>query len=136
MRFIASNAIIFNFFCNFDIFLKNILPMLLKVQPGYTLSNLCLLIYPIALNCTLCCTFATALLAKFRFAIYLQCNTVFKCNLCEYLLDASLLRQTTCAVLFLHKLKLLQCVFRNDFTQTNINCYCLSVACVYLSDCL
>lgn len=110
--------------------------MLLKVQPGYTLSNLCLLIYPIALNCTLCCTFATALLAKFRFAIYLQCNTVFKCNLCEYLLDASLLRQTTCTVFFPHKLKLLQCVFRNDFTQTNINCYCLSVACVYLSDCL
>lgn len=34
MRFIASNAIIFLFFCNFDIFLKNILPTLLKVQPG------------------------------------------------------------------------------------------------------
>ena len=112
MRFIASNAIIFNFFCNFDIFLKNILPTLLKVQPGDTLSNLCLLIYPIALNCTLCCTFATALLAKFRFAIYLQCNTVFKCNLCEYLLDASLLRQTTCTVFFPHKPELSQGVWK------------------------
>lgn len=80
--------------------------MLLKVQPGYTLSNLCLLIYPIALNCTLCCTFATALLAKFRFAIYLQCNTVLKCNLCEYLFDT----------LHCYVRRCVQC-----FSRTNLN---------------
>lgn len=111
--------------------------MLLKVQPGYTLSNLCLLIYPIALNCTLCCTFATALLAKFRFAIYLQCNTVLKCNLCEYLFDTLHCYVRRCVQCFSRtNLKLSQGVFRNDFKKTNIKCYCLSVACVYLSDCL
>lgn len=80
MRFIASNAIIFELFLPFWYFSEKYSSDVVKGSTRGPLSNLCLLIYPIALNCTLCCTFATALLAKFRFAIYLQCNTVLNCN--------------------------------------------------------